>query len=77
MYSHSRKCWVTEKGYVREAVYVNKANQVNFEQLQGGKANVEAKLYSIKMAHSMLKDQAQGLTLELRFREKALKAFYD
>jgi len=29
------------------------------------------------MAHSTLKDQAQGLTLELGFREKALKASYD
>jgi hypothetical protein len=50
---------------MREVAYVNKANQVTFEQLQGEKANVKAKLYNIKMAHSMLKDQAQGLTLEL------------
>ena len=68
MYSHSRKCWVVERGYMREVAYVNKANQVTFEQLQGEKANV-------KMAHSMLKDQAQGLTLELEFREKHLKPF--
>jgi hypothetical protein len=66
---------VVERGYMREVAYVNKANQVTFEQLQGEKANVKAKLYNIKMAHSMLKDQAQGLTLELEFREKHLKPF--
>jgi len=37
---------------------------------------MKAKLWSIKVAYTTLKDQAQGIALELSSRKKALEAFY-
>lgn len=64
-------------GYVRAVVAANRENQIAFEQLQEEKTVMEAKLQSIEVVYITLKDQAQGLALELSFRKKALETFYN
>ena len=38
---------------------------------------MKAKLWSIEVAYTTLKDQTQGLALELSSKEKALEASYN
>lgn len=61
---------------MREVVATNIVNQDAFKWIQREKTIMEAKLRSINVDYSTLKDQAQGFSLELGSCEITFKAAY-
>jgi hypothetical protein len=72
MCAFSKRRWVAERNYVKEASTINRANQAAFEWLKKERVIVETELGSLKVAYSSLKEQIQGVILQLGYNDKLL-----
>jgi hypothetical protein len=63
MCTHFIRCWVAERNHIREVITTNRLNHAAFERLKEEKVVVEAKLNSLEVVYSMLKEQIQDVVL--------------
>lgn len=68
---------MAERNYVTEAITINRANQAAFEWLKKEKVVMETELWSLKVAYSSLKEQIQGVILQLGYNDKLLQVVYN
>jgi hypothetical protein len=64
---------MTKRNQVMEAIAKHRVDQAAFQQLRVEKIFMEAKLRRLKVAHASLKEQMQGVVLQLSSTEKQLQ----
>jgi len=63
MCAHFKRHLMAERNHVREVIAINRANQATFKRLKEENIGLEAKLKSLDVTYSMLKEQIQGVIL--------------